>query len=860
MADLRELGERLRRARLARLGGSAGADAGADAGTSRVPASGEADAAPHPAGEAATTLVPRSAWPVAAADQARSAAPPSPSPAPFRDVAAPPVDSEQQQAELLRLQATHPRLAEQLARLDPWQLAAVTSPERAVLVRAHVGSGKTTVLVHKLLYLHFVAGVELARIAVLTFTNKAADELKERIRALHGDEPLPARAFWLTGTFHGVARSLLATALPVEQLGFGPDFAVIDEHEREELWERLIAVHRLRIKYRRQLTRRMENLSRGGDGRFGRMKHPDDLARLAGLAEQEKRQRNLMDFDDLLLLSQRLLAHGPAPPLDWVLIDELQDCDARQLALVERLVGPQTGLFAVGDPHQVIYSWRGSHPAIFDELRQRHGCCEHLLPRSYRCSATILAGARALLGERSGQELCGVRGPGARIVVRRHLDAFQEACYLAGRIRELSAQGVPYREMAVLYRTRRQAEPFVTALAREGIPAEEAARRSLAELPALGWVVRLLRACLNPQPETLRAVLVDPSFGLLASGRWEQLAGKLPGAAEGEHGPDGAPVRLADLLDELPQPGPAERHAAEFLRKIEEMRHWLVVGTPRRSGAELFARLDLYRALRPTSSSHGEDVARAARLLDDLARRWLVDGLEPAAGLRLGLSEAVLGASPMLRWEIDPTQDSVKLLTLHAAKGLEFSHVFISGANEGLLPLTGSRTDPAREAEERRLLFVGLTRTRDRVEISWHLQPEGFGVLPEPSTYLRRLPPELLDWQGGLAPAPWAPLPIVLALPPIPAALHRRPAAGQAAARPAAAVEAPPERAAAQGAAAQGAAAQGAAAQGAAAQRAAAQQETTGAATPAWYPGQAVRHARYGCGTVHAVNDGTVRC
>lgn len=565
-------------------------------------------------------------------------------PAPAPEPPAGPLPPELR-ARLAAVKSLHPRLYHSLSSLDDAQLSAVLSVDEALLLRAPVGSGKTTVLVHKVLYLHFIQGVPLRAIALLTFTNRAAAEIRGRIEQLSAGS-LTADDFWLTGTFHGVARGLLARALPIGQLGYGADFSVMEEPQREQLIEELIAQHRLRVGRRSQLRERLRG------PRPGEAAPEGAVGRLAALFAEAKRRRNTMDFDDLIAHATALLgavagsaaADSPATAADpalalpprFILVDEMQDCEPRELDFLQALRGPQTGFFAVGDPHQAIYGWRGSAPSLFARAEADFGCRTQALGVNYRSTRTIVDGARAVLGLQQATgggsgALRAARSLGERLVVRRHHDPIAEALYLGERLTRLHQSGVPYGEIAVLYRLRAQAEPIRAALTARGIP-----------------------------------------------------------CAESE----------------------------------------------------------------------------------------------------------------------ESTPDAVRLLTLHAAKGLEFRYVFLSGINQGLCPL-GHADKLGDDAEERRLLFVGLTRARDGVEISYHMRPHQLGALGEPSSYLTWLPAALVDWSEV---APAAPPPPAAAAAPavVPAPEPAAPSAPQD--------------------------------------------------LGPWQVGQAVRHPRYGEGVIVGVSGGNVDC
>lgn len=544
-------------------------------------------------------------------------------------------------ARLAAVAAVSPRLHARLAALDPMQQAAVLADDRAALVRAAVGSGKTTVLVHKAAYLHVVGGVPLAELAIVTFTTKAADELRARLDELLGRPTTPAER-WLIGTFHAVALALLQRAQRDAPDGRAP-IAVLDEDGVAALLEELIATHKLRVGQRRRLREKLKALAPGGGG---------DLARLATLVDEAKRARNAMDFDDLIDHACALLVEPAVRRPRWILIDELQDCEPRELALVDRLRAPDGGVFGVGDPRQAIYGWRGGVADGFARAATALGCVIHELPASYRSTATILDGARAVLGDQpmSDGALCAVRPPGAPIVVRRHHDPVAEATYLAARLAALHAAGVPRAEVAVLCRLRAQVAAVAGALAAAGVPCA----------------------------------------------------------------------------------------------------------------------------------------------IDD------------------GAAEIVAAPAPA---------DAVRVLTLHAAKGLEFRHVFIAGANLGVVPLV-VRDLVEDEPEERRLLFVGITRAKDTVEISYVACPHQFGALGAPSPLLYVLPADGVAWHDATAPTVTAPTVAASTVAASTVAASNAIAPVSVAAAPA---------------------------------------PVSVAAGP-WQVGQAVRHPRYGVGAVVEISGDTVAC
>lgn len=459
-------------------------------------------------------------------------------------------------------------------KLNKYQQEAVVSNDRAVLLRAAVGSGKTTVLVHKVLYLHLIKEIPLDRMVVLTFTNKAAEEIKSRIEGFSSGLKESMRYF---GTFHSVARTLLQERPSLENLGYTKDFKVIDNTQASEMLESLIKGNSLKIKYSSKLMKRVEEFKKGKH-LYGAMKKQDDIENLIDMYKKEKLSKNLMDFDDLIDNCLEVKDYKVEP--EWIIIDELQDTDIRQLKFIKALCSTHTKVFAVGDPNQIIYSWRTGNSDIFNSFRELFSPKELSLSYNYRSTRTILEASRAFMGE---GELDGVKGYGSPIIISRHHDAFNEAIHIAKRIREFNEGGVPFSSIGVLYRRQAQGEVIFNTLQKENIPCRMVFKSTL--------------------------IYEDPDTG-------------------------------------------------------------------------------------------GEE-------------------------------------------------NRVSLMTLHGSKGLEFSHVFITGVNAGNIPLSQKRTE---EEEEARLFFVGITRAKSYLELSYISRPSLPGMAPYASPYISMLPQGLLkreDQEGG---------------------------------------------------------------------------------------------------------------
>ena len=627
---------------------------------------------------------------------------------------------------------------EEFCRLNEYQKAAVLDESPACVVNANVGSGKTTVLIGKILYLHLDRNVPLEKMTVLTFTNKAADEIVERLRKIKPDiAPDQVQGF---GTFHSVALRMLKNSLPVEEAGWTKEFTVMDPDEETDLAMKIIQEHGLKVKYKNRLKKRLEQEYQNWLAGKAESRYRDDLYRLYPLLAEEKKRQNKMSFADLLRVSTELLrlknaepggehseedsdrSSGPA----WILVDEVQDSDAMQIAFLEAMresgKGEPAKIFAVGDPNQVIYSWRGTGDNMFYLIKHRFGAKELTLPVNYRSNASILAAANRFL--QFGNRIQGIREEEQRITVRNHYDPFQEAEYLAEKIQTLHRNGKSYREIAVFYRLQSQSGILEKVFDRYGIPYELSVKKTLKDIPVLNWLVKVLRVSVNPADTQMAAeVLADPGYG-----------------------EESMYLRMTEFSEET--------------GKRESV-----------SAGELFAYFGLREALHPSSAGYQEDERLVMDFLEKMcascnkemesgqgnftaAVREFINssalyGMKTDAGEKApgDISECE-GAGPEPdEKDREASPDKVNLMTLHASKGLEFDTVFIIGVNQGMIPLRCK--DFEQEEEERRLFFVGITRAENNLELSWYTNPGEPGAVGEPSRYLRMIPEQLLDREGS---------------------------------------------------------------------------------------------------------------
>ena len=598
-------------------------------------------------------------------------------------------------------------------KLNTYQQEAVLDESPACVVNANVGSGKTTVLIAKILYLHWEKKVPLEDMLVLTFTNKAAREITDRLRAREPELfPEQIRGF---GTFHSVAMRLLKEKLSIEKAGWTRDFSVMEPEEETDLALRIIKEEKLNIKYKNRLKKRLEQEYQGYLEGKETSRYRDDLFRLYPLLQKEKQRENKMSFSDLLLVSTELIKEEKYFPA-WIIADEIQDSDNLQLEFLAALKGEDTRIFAVGDPNQVIYSWRGSSDSTFFALKRQFGARELSLPVNYRSNASILEAANRF--RQFGTRIQGAREGGKAIKVKRQYDPFTEAEYLAEQIESLHKSGERYEDTAILYRLQRQGEILCKVFDKRGIPYEISMKQTVKEVPALNWLIKVLRFSVNPRDkQTGEEVLQNPDFG-------EKLTRK----------------KIRELLE--------EGKGTNFLyEKMKRFQDWSRGQTELPKSRTIFAYFGLGQALGPALAGFEEREAQVLKFLEWLENSCEEKRLPLWEGTKAFLDDAVLYGMDLqeMMGEEENSRKGVGLMTLHASKGLEFRRVYLIGMNQGLIPLRCK--DLEQEEEERRLFFVGMTRAKDELELSYYVNPREPGVSGEWSRYLLGIPPKLLDWK-----------------------------------------------------------------------------------------------------------------
>jgi len=592
---------------------------------------------------------------------------------------------------------------EYLEKLNNEQKQAVLDTSQVCMVNASVGSGKTTVLTNKVLYILDELNVSTKDLVVLTFTNKAANEIKERVNTLFTNG-IEMKFF---GTFHSVAMKLLKEELKVEELGFTTDFTIITPEEEAELANEIIEENSLNIKYRKKIIKRLEKYEYGILN-YGIMKENDDIEFLVKLLKERKIKENQMSFSDLLYFSIEQLNKGYYKA-KWVVVDEFQDCDVHQLDFINALTDENTHIFVVGDPNQVIYSWRGGNCNIFDEFKNKYNCTELSLPINYRSSALILDVAKVFL--KNDCVLKGVRDIGNKIIINNHYDAFQEAQYLAEQIKnKVTNNELQYKDVAIFYRMQKQSEIIEQVFTKEKIPFEVSLRKTVNDIPVLRWFIKLLKYSINNNDTvSYYAVFCDNEFG-----------------------PNMSKILARINLD--------NKQKNELEIKCENFKSFLVKNETNIKSLYDYYELDKY--IYPSSSTFEENKNYVIKFIDEIDKFSKENNLTGLDCIINFLNSSSLYGINLLNEQVNLSSDSVKLMTLHASKGLEFKQVYIIGVNLGLIPITCKNDEE--EAEEKRLFFVGITRAKDNLEMSYYTNTNSNLISSGPSRYIAMIPCNLI--------------------------------------------------------------------------------------------------------------------
>jgi len=644
------------------------------------------------------------------------------------------------------------RAIDLLAGLNPPQRAAVTAEDGPLLIFAGAGSGKTRVLTHRIAWLIQQGRAEPGEILAVTFTNKAAREMRGRVENLLN---LAAGGIWM-GTFHAIGVRILRRDGTAD--GIDRHFVIYDEADRLAVVKRVMTEMRLDEKRYPPggtvalISRAKDEVITGEEQVKAAGTHNEELAaRIRLRYDAFLEQNNALDFDDLLMRTVWLFDRHPEvlekyqKRFKYIMVDEYQDTNRAQYLMVRHLASKHRNLAVVGDDDQSIYKFRGADVRNILSFERDYPDAQIVkLEQNYRSTQVILDAAYHVIKanpNRAAKRLWTERGGGSKLVVAQTYDEQEEAQAVAREALRLVAEG-DHRlaDIAVLYRTNAQSRALEEVLLRRGVPYRLIGGLRFYERREVKDVMAYLRLIANPQ-ETLsfsriinvpRRKLGEKSLAQL--GYWADAHGMSAWDA-------------LSRLDEMSDLAPAARGAlADFRDLIAEVR----AASQERRLVEtidlLLLRTGYERYVKETGTD-GEE--RWANVLELRGLASEYDGLPPGEGLQAFLEETALMSDVDT---MDERAQGLTLITLHMVKGLEFPVVFMLGMEEGLFPHSRSLDSPEELEEERRLAYVGMTRAKDRLYLFHAFRRHLFGSanLNLPSRFLKDIPPELVDGSAGI--------------------------------------------------------------------------------------------------------------
>ena len=639
--------------------------------------------------------------------------------------------------------------------LNPRQADAVRYIDGPLLVLAGAGSGKTRVITQKIAHLIGTCGISARNIAAVTFTNKAAREMKQRVSGLLKGRDSRGLS---VSTFHTLGLNIIRREH--KPLGYKPGFSILDAQDGTTLLRELLRKKRLdeeRVAaslqsqisaWKNALVPPVRALSQAGD------EADAAAARLYADYQHHLKAYNAVDFDDLILLPVQLFREHPQALERWqnrtryLLVDEYQDTNASQYELVKQLVGVRGALTAVGDDDQSVYAWRGARPENLALLQQDFPGLKLIkLEQNYRSTGRILKCANHLIGNNPHlfeKKLWSKLGPGEPL---RVLDCRSEEHEAQSVVSEIlhrhMTRGVPLGDCAILYRSNHQARIFEKVLREHNIAYFLSGGTSFFARTEIKDIMAYLRLLANPEDDAAFLRIVNIPRREIGPTTLEKLAGY-------------ANRRDTSLLLASTELGLEQILPQRNRERLSEFAAW-IEGFARRGDSDdpvkvvrdLLQDMDYAGWLSETSASDKAADRRLANV-DELVS-WL-GTLHKGELQEKSLSEMVnhLTLMDILERQDEETGgDRVHLMTLHAAKGLEFPHVFLVGMEEQLLPHRASIEDDNIE-EERRLAYVGITRARRSLSLSYSKQRRRYGEIAEcePSRFLQELPDRDLEWIG----------------------------------------------------------------------------------------------------------------
>ncbi|NLO99215.1 MAG: DNA helicase PcrA [Clostridiaceae bacterium] len=635
--------------------------------------------------------------------------------------------------------------------LNPEQKQAVMHTEGPLLVLAGAGSGKTRVLTHRIAYLVEEKLIRPWNILAITFTNKAAREMKERMEKLIGPE---SNNIWI-GTFHACCVRILRRE--IEKLGYDRSFVIYDTDDQKSLVK--TCLDQLNINEKNFPPRTVLNeISRAKDElidpeRFSLMYASDyrmsKIAAIYELYQKKLKANNALDFDDIILLTIRILSSFPevldyyADKFRYIMVDEYQDTNTAQYMLVSMLAAKHGNICVVGDDDQMIYGWRGANLRNILDFEKDYPDCRIIkLEQNYRSTKTILNAANNVIKNNSGrkEKKLWTNNTEGKVLNRYEaVDERDEAYYIASTIKALKNSGRSYNDMAILYRLNAQSRVLEEMLMKQGVPYKIYGGLKFYARKEIKDVIALLRVVQNGNDDiSLKRIINVPKRGIgkTTLDRVEQYA------ISGEV----SMYKIISMINNYPELSRVSKNLQEFLYFIESMKV-LAAKTDLVEFIELLIdKSGIVKELEAEMTVESRTRIENIREFISVAREFEIT-TEEKPTLEDFLAHISLVA------DIDDTEevgDRVVMMTLHSAKGLEFPVVFIVGMEEGVFPSYRSSAEEDELEEERRLCYVGITRAMEEVYLTNAKCRMLFGstTYNRESRFIGEIPDELITHTG----------------------------------------------------------------------------------------------------------------
>ncbi len=651
-----------------------------------------------------------------------------------------------------------------LEKLNPEQREAVLHRDGPVLILAGAGSGKTRVITYRIAYLIGDGHAQPDEVLAVTFTNKASQEMRERVEALIGTA---ASRVWLS-TFHSLCARLLRREAP--KIGLSRDFVIYDSSDQVAVVkqaQRELGIDDKLVPPRAALSRisQAKNRMEGPESLRGGWNIRDEqIAKVYERYLTALKDANALDFDDLLLKTVELFETSPetrdfyARKFKYVMVDEYQDTNRPQYMLIRRLAELHRNIAVVGDPDQSIYKWRGADLRNILDFEQDFGEAKVVrLEQNYRSTQTILDAATAVIGQnrnRKEKRLWTDRQGGAKILYYRGNDELEEADFITRSIKQYRAEDVDALT-AILYRTNAQSRAIEDALMRDGIPYKIIGGVRFYERKEIKDALAYLKLIMNPHDDvSLRRVVNVPARGI-GKGVMESLQAIDPNAVIAD-----APPLLAAGLQEVSS---ARSLWAKLVYAVGDGKLAPRATTALRTFRDLIAGLAEIARREPVAITMGKMLDQSGYLADlreenseeanerienlmelvSAAREYETREQEPSLGGFVDRLSLLSEADE----ESGTREAKVWMMTMHAAKGLEFPLVIIAGLEEGLFPHSRSAESEEELEEERRLCYVGMTRAESQLILTSAARRRVFGEYQatDPSRFLDEIPAALVE-------------------------------------------------------------------------------------------------------------------